>query len=144
MSQNLTPRDVEYRVKSGSRATLELTVNDSSGTAKNLSNNVTYATGVWKVWKPDGTLIINGAITYSDRTNGKVTYALSAADTAIANAKPETASDYFSGIVAATSVGAVNGGSYTAHASGEWIEIGAHLGGAANTLNPDEYIVYIA
>ena len=86
MSQNLTPRDVEYRVKSGSRATLELTVNDSSGTAKNLSNTVTYATGVWKVWKPDGTLIINGAITYSDRTNGKVTYALSAADTAIANA----------------------------------------------------------
>ena len=86
MSQNLTPRDVEYRVKSGSRATLELTVNDSSGTAKNLSNNVTYATGVWKVWKPDGTLIINGAVTYSDRTNGKVTYALSAADTAIANA----------------------------------------------------------
>ena len=43
MSQNLTPRDVEYRVKSGSRATLELTVNDSSGTAKNLSNTVTYA-----------------------------------------------------------------------------------------------------
>ena len=86
MSQNLTPRDVEYRVKSGSRATLELTVNDSSGTAKNLSNTVTYSTGVWKVWKPDGTLIINGAVTYSDRTNGKVTYALSATDTAIANA----------------------------------------------------------
>ena len=86
MSQHLTPRDVEYRVKSGSRATLELTVQDSSGTAKNLSNTVTYSTGVWKVWKPDGTLIINGAVTYSDRTNGKVTYALSAADTAITNA----------------------------------------------------------
>ena len=86
MSQNLTPRDVEYRVKSGSRATLELTVQDSGGTAKNLSNTVTYSTGVWKVWKPDGTLIINGAVTYSDRTNGKVTYALSVADTAIANA----------------------------------------------------------
>jgi len=86
MSQNLTPRDVEYRIKSGSRATLELTVQDSSGTAKNLSNTVTYATGVWKVWKPDGTLIINGAIIFSDRTNGVVTYALSAADTAITNA----------------------------------------------------------
>ena len=86
MSQNLTPRDVEYRIKSGSRATLELTVQDSSGTAKNLSNTVTYATGVWKVWKPDGTLIINGAITFSDRTNGVVTYTLSASDTAIANA----------------------------------------------------------
>ena len=86
MSQNLTPRDVEYRVKSGSRATLELVVQDSSGTAKNLSNTVTYSTGVWKVWKPDVTLIINGAITYSDRTNGKIIYALSATDTAIANA----------------------------------------------------------
>ena len=86
MSQNLTPRDVEYRVKSGSRATLELVVQDSNGTAKNLSNTVTYSTGVWKVWKPNGTLIINGAITYSDRTNGKITYALSATDTAIANA----------------------------------------------------------
>ena len=86
MSQNLTPRDVEYRIKSGSRATLELTVQDSNGTAKNLSNTVTYATGVWKVWKPDGTLIINGAIIFSDRTNGVVTYALSAADTAITNA----------------------------------------------------------
>ena len=86
MSQNINPRDEEYRVKYGSRATLELIVNDSSGNAKNLSNTVTYSTGVWKVWKPDGTLIINGAITYSDRTNGKITYALSAADTAIANA----------------------------------------------------------
>ena len=86
MSQNLYPRATEYRVKSGSRATLELTVQDSSGTAKNLSNTVTYSTGVWKVWKPDGTLIINGAVIYSDRTNGKVTYALSASDTAIANA----------------------------------------------------------
>ena len=86
MSQNLTPRDVEYRVKSGSRATLELIVNDSSGTAKNLSNTVTYSTGVWKVWKPNGVLIINGAVTFSDRTNGKITYALSATDTALANA----------------------------------------------------------
>ena len=86
MSQNLTPRNTEYRVKVGSRATLELTVQDSTGTAKNLSNTVTYASGVWKVWKPDGTQIINGAVTYSDRTNGKITYALSATDTAIANA----------------------------------------------------------
>ena len=86
MSQNLYPRATEYRVKSGSRATLELTIQDSTGTAKNLSNTVTYSTGVWKVWKPDGTLIINGAVTYSDRTNGKVSYALSATDTVVANA----------------------------------------------------------
>ena len=86
MSQNLYPRATEYRVKSGSRATLELTIQDSEGTATSLSNTVTYSTGVWKVWKPDGTLVINGAITYSDRANGKVTYALSATDTVVANA----------------------------------------------------------
>ena len=85
MSQNLTPRDVEYRIKSGSRATLELTVQDSSGTAKNLSNTVTYATGVWKVWKPDGTLIINGALTFTTRASGVVSYALLASDTVAAN-----------------------------------------------------------
>ena len=85
MSQNLYPRAMEYRVKSGSRATLELTIQDSSGTAKSRANTVTYSTGVWKVWKPDGTIIINGAITYSERDNGKVTYALSAAVTVVAN-----------------------------------------------------------
>ena len=85
MSQNLTPRDVEYRVKSGSRATLELTVQDSSGTAKNLSNTVTYATGSWKVWKPDGTLIINGTLTFTTRASGVVSYALLASDTVAAN-----------------------------------------------------------
>jgi hypothetical protein len=86
MSQNLVPRDTEYRVKVGSRATLELTVQDSTGTAKNLSNTVTYATGRWKVWKPDGTLIVDGAITFSDRTNGVIQYALAATDTVAANA----------------------------------------------------------
>ena len=86
MSMNMIGRATEYRVKAGSRATLQLTISDSTGSAKSLTDTVTYSTGVWKVWKPDGTLIINGAVTYSDRTNGKVTYALSAADTAIANA----------------------------------------------------------
>ena len=79
-------RAIEYRIKAGSRATLELTINDATGSAKSITDTVTYATGNWKVWKPDGTLIINGAVTYSDRTNGKVSYALSATDTAVANA----------------------------------------------------------
>ena len=86
MSQNLYPRATEYRVKSGSRATLELTIQDSAGTAKSLANTVTYSTGVWKVWKPDGTLIINGAITYDNRASGIVIYALTANDTVVANA----------------------------------------------------------
>jgi hypothetical protein len=65
-------------------------------------------------------------------------------DTAIINAIPETAADFMPGIVAATSVGAVNGASYTADASGEWIEIGGASGGAINTMNEEEMIVYIA
>ena len=83
---NMTPRADEYRVKAGSRATLQLTITDSSNSAKSLSNATTYASGKWKVWKPNGTLIIDGAITFDDRSNGIITYSLTSTDTAIANA----------------------------------------------------------
>ncbi len=83
---NMTPRADEYRVKAGSRATLSLTITDSSNSAKSLSNTTTYASGKWKVWKPDGTLIIDGAITFDDRSNGVISYSLTTANTAIANA----------------------------------------------------------
>jgi len=82
----MTPRAIEYKVKAGSRATLQLTISDSSGSAKSLSNTTTYATGKWKVWKPDGTLQIDGAVTFSDRANGVVSYALSATDATNAKA----------------------------------------------------------
>ena len=48
MSQNLYPRATEYRVKSGSRATLELTIQDSAGTAKrpvDVNSSIQDATG---------------------------------------------------------------------------------------------------
>ena len=86
MSTNMIGRATEYRVKAGSRATLSLTITDSAGTAKSLADNLTYASGSWKVWKPNGTLIINGAITYDDRANGIIIYALTANDTLLANA----------------------------------------------------------
>jgi len=82
---NLTGRAIEYRIKVGARATLQLTINDSGGNAKDLSNDVTYATGVWKVWKPDGTLIINGAIVFTTRASGLISYTLTATDTVLAN-----------------------------------------------------------
>jgi len=85
-SADMTGRTTEFRVKAGSRSILQLTVADSSGTGKDLSNTTTYATGKWKVWKPDGTLIIDGNISYTTRATGIVQYTLSAADTAIANA----------------------------------------------------------
>ena len=79
-------RTTQFRVKAGSRATLQLTVADSSGVGKDLSNTTTYASGKWKVWKPSGTLIIDGTISFTTRSSGIVQYTLSATDTAIANA----------------------------------------------------------
>ena len=76
----------EFTVKVGSRSTLRLTFKSSSGVAKDLTNTVTFATGKWKVWKPDGTLIINGAITYVTRSAGLISYTLSASDTVLDNA----------------------------------------------------------
>ncbi len=86
MSMNMVGRATEFRVKSGSTATLELTITDDVGTAKDLSNDVTYASGLWKVWKPDGTLIINGAITFTTRASGLISYTLTSTNTALANA----------------------------------------------------------
>ena len=86
MSMNMVGRATEFRVKAGSTATLELTITDDTGTAKNLSNDVTYASGLWKVWKPDGTLVINGAITFTTRASGLISYTLTSTNTALANA----------------------------------------------------------
>jgi hypothetical protein len=85
-SADMVGRTTQFRVKAGSRAILQLTVADSSGTGKDLSNTTTYATGKWKVWKPSGTLLIDGNISFTTRSTGIVQYALSATDTAIANA----------------------------------------------------------
>ena len=76
MSMNMVGRSTEFRVKAGSLITLQLTITDDGGTAKNLTNTVTYNTGKWKVWKPDGTLIINGDITYTTRASGIISYTL--------------------------------------------------------------------
>lgn|GEM_PF-5723068 len=86
MSQNLNKYQIEYIVKVGSRATLTANIKDVNGNVLDLTDAVKYATGRWKVWKPDGTLLINGAIIFANRSQGIVTYALSATDTVLANA----------------------------------------------------------
>tara|TARA_B100000029_G_scaffold513965_1_gene615132 strand:- start:10900 stop:11247 length:348 start_codon:yes stop_codon:yes gene_type:complete len=83
---NMVGRSTEFRVKAGSLITLQLTITNDAGTAKNLTNDVVYNTGKWKVWKPDGTLIINGDIVFTDRTNGIISYTLQSSDTVIGNA----------------------------------------------------------
>lgn len=86
MSVNHNYRDIEFRVKVGDRASLVLTLTNSDGVIINLSNTTTYSTGKWKVWKPDGTLLINGTVVFTDRPNGVITYTLVANDTLAANA----------------------------------------------------------
>ena len=86
MSMDMTPRAIEYQVKAGSRATVQLQITDSNGTAKDLSNDVTYATGKWKVWQPNGTLLIEGTLTFDTRSTGDVSYALVAGDATNAKA----------------------------------------------------------
>ena len=86
MSMNLTGRLIEFNVKSGATSTLIMNVTTSSGTAKNMSSTATYATAKWKVWQPDGTLIINGDAAYADRASGQISYALTSVNTAITNA----------------------------------------------------------
>ena len=86
MSMNLKGRNIEFIVKAGARSNVVINIADASGVAKNLSDTSTYATAKWKVWQPDGTLIIDGAATYADRSAGQVSYTLTSTNTAIANA----------------------------------------------------------
>jgi|TARA_R110000796_G_C14381916_1_gene415320 hypothetical protein len=79
-------RDIEFVEKVGSRRTLSLTLTDDTGTAIDMSSTTSYSTGRWKVWKPDGTLLINGTLTFTTRSTGFVSYVLVASDTVIANA----------------------------------------------------------
>ena len=86
MSMNLKGRNIEFIVKVGARSNVVINIADSSGVAKNLSDTSTYSTAKWKVWQPDGTLLINGTASYSNRTTGEISYLLVSADTVIANA----------------------------------------------------------
>ena len=45
MSADMEGRATEFKVKAGSRATLQLTITDSSGAAKSLNDTGTYASG---------------------------------------------------------------------------------------------------
>ena len=86
MSMDMTPRSTSFTIKVGSTTTLELTIKNADGTARDLSNTTTFYSGKWKVWKPDGTLIINGTLVFEDRPNGIVSYRLAASDVVLANA----------------------------------------------------------
>lgn len=86
MSVNQTGRAIEFRVKSGSKATLYINIKNYDGTTKNLNDATQFASAVWKVWRPNGDLIIDGNAFYEDRTYGEIGYTLTSEDTDIDNA----------------------------------------------------------
>lgn len=79
-SSDMIPRDVEYRVKVGDRKTLTLTLTDENNCVVSLACTCIYSTGTWKVNKPCGVSVFCGAITYSCRAAGQITYTLAACD----------------------------------------------------------------
>jgi len=85
-SIDMQRHDVNFEVKVGSRQTLTLTLTDDSGCVQSLTCTCIYNAGTWKVWEPDGTLIINGAINYSCRAAGEITYTLAMCDATICDA----------------------------------------------------------
>ena len=84
-SADMIPRDVEFRVKVGSREQLCLTLVDENNCTVSMACACIYAGGSWKVWCPTGTLLINGTITYECRAGGVVSYTLVACDAALAD-----------------------------------------------------------
>jgi len=79
-SSDMIPRDIEYRVKVGDRKTLQLTLTDECNNAVSMTCTCVYNSGTWKVFKPGGTIVFCGAITYLTRACGIITYALAACD----------------------------------------------------------------
>jgi hypothetical protein len=69
----MTPRSVSFTIKVGSTTTLELTIKNADGTARDLTNSTTFYSGKWKVWQPDGTLLVDKSIVYGTRSSGIVT-----------------------------------------------------------------------
>ncbi len=84
-SADMIPRDVEYSVKVGSRKTVQLTLTDTCNCAVAMCCACVYNSGTWKVFKPCGTMVFCGAIVYTTRASGLVSYTLAAGDAVTAN-----------------------------------------------------------
>lgn len=78
----------EIKIHVDTTKTFEYTVIDSdTGVFKDLTDTSKYATGVVKIFKPDGTQIGgNRTINFTDRANGKIEFTLTPTETAAANA----------------------------------------------------------
>jgi len=73
-----------FDVHAGTTKTLQLTILDpDTGSAKSLTDTSVYASGVVKIYKPDGTLVGSSmSVTFSDRANGVIIFTVSGTDQA--------------------------------------------------------------
>lgn len=72
----------------GSQKTFELTILDPDDPtmAKNLSDATVFATGNFKIVRPNGTLIATLTVDYFDRPNGIIQFEVTTTETVLANA----------------------------------------------------------
>jgi len=82
-SVNMKGRDIEFRIKAGDRKTLTVTVKDQCGCTVPLCCTTLFDSTTFRVWRPDGTLLISDSGTYSCRAAGQVSYILKANDATV-------------------------------------------------------------
>lgn len=76
-----------FEVEVGSERPLTITVKDPvSGVGLDMTDATQYDTGVVKIVKPDGTIIVSVVITFDDRDNGLIGFKILDTTTILANA----------------------------------------------------------
>lgn len=87
MSINREDFGVLYEVEAGSTKDIELIIQDADGVIQTLADTALYATGVVKIYKPDGTFIVtSAAVVFDDRPNGVIHFTINAVDNTNENA----------------------------------------------------------
>lgn len=86
MSTNREDFGTTFTVTVATSKTLELTIIDpDTGEAKSLADTGVYATGIVKIYQPDGTAVGgNMTVTFTDRPNGIITFTVLATDQTLA------------------------------------------------------------
>jgi len=88
MSVNREDFGITFEITVGTTKTFQLTILDpDTNLAVDMTDINVYATGVVKIYKPDGTLIDSGTnVSFTDRANGIVSFTILASITTSANA----------------------------------------------------------
>lgn len=77
---------VTFEMFVDSEKTFQLTVKDANGALEDITSTTTYATGRFKIVKPDLTLVADVPIVYSDRPASEIEFTITTAISILANA----------------------------------------------------------